>query len=423
MMKVKFMCSVCFSIIFTWYASSILAERTDTFCDTIPPTATFDALSWELILPAVKMESAAGSVYALIFQGNPDFSFNIVEYCLLEVAEIPQDSATLTFPTGHINIPKLYAGALAYSAQLEIQNPTTPLTSESDILTQPITFVAPLAAIKPLIPKPDYPILLVHGLNSYAGKAWQFYIDQWQAEYQMRYGGTLSIEDKYHTFEPGNEANENRFRNTPLSFLYTIDVIGGNPTQGDFFALNFANNNDISFAAQGLQLREVIHQIIAWTGRSGVYIVAHSMGGLASRAYLQYFNDDKVKGLITISSPHLGTYVARLDILGIGGDIAKQLVVDSDDLKLLNDFARYPLPEAVHYFALMIRGFNTAGVDNLYSADEGDGIVPLWSQTVPGWAHQEIIIEEDEFLRIQVHTLATSAADVAKRVWEKLLSW
>jgi len=104
MMNVKLIRSVCFGVVFTLYSLSILAEQTDTFCDTISPTATFDALSWELILPAVKMESEAGSIYALKFQGNPDFSFNIVDYCLLEVAEIPQDSATLTFPSGRINL-------------------------------------------------------------------------------------------------------------------------------------------------------------------------------------------------------------------------------------------------------------------------------------------------------------------------------
>lgn len=52
------------------------------------------------------------------------------------------------------------------------------------------------------------------------------------------------------------------------------------------------------------------------TGATGVppLIVAHSMGGLATRAWLhaQAHNDDRIAGVVTIGTPHHGTSLARL---------------------------------------------------------------------------------------------------------------
>lgn len=61
-------------------------------------------------------------------------------------------------------------------------------------------------------------------------------------------------------------------------------------------------------------LRQKIDAIAAETGQSQLIIVAHSMGGLASRAYMaeSTANATRVKQFITIGSPHHGTRMASM---------------------------------------------------------------------------------------------------------------
>lgn len=57
-----------------------------------------------------------------------------------------------------------------------------------------------------------------------------------------------------------------------------------------------------------------IDALCAASGSSRVLILAHSMGGLAARAYLRARDDARVAGLITLGSPHHGTVTARLGL-------------------------------------------------------------------------------------------------------------
>lgn len=71
---------------------------------------------------------------------------------------------------------------------------------------------------------------------------------------------------------------------------------------------NFA---DIDTYAQ--QVAERVEYILKTTGASQVILVGHSMGGLVSRAYIQHHGGRKyVAKLITLGSPHHGTYHAYL---------------------------------------------------------------------------------------------------------------
>jgi hypothetical protein len=56
----------------------------------------------------------------------------------------------------------------------------------------------------------------------------------------------------------------------------------------------------------GLRLREAVNVIKHKTGQDKVVLVAHSMGGLVARRYLQLFGDDDVAALIMIGTPNNG---------------------------------------------------------------------------------------------------------------------
>ncbi len=55
-----------------------------------------------------------------------------------------------------------------------------------------------------------------------------------------------------------------------------------------------------------------IHEIQVKTGVARLTIIAHSMGGLIARAYLRKYSGARVNRLITLGSPHNGTFHAYL---------------------------------------------------------------------------------------------------------------
>jgi triacylglycerol lipase len=78
-----------------------------------------------------------------------------------------------------------------------------------------------------------------------------------------------------------------------------------------------------------------IHDVIARTGESQITLIAHSMGGLVSRAYLRRYGEAKVRRLITLGSPHHGTFHAYL----AGGTNGKQMRPGNEWLQTLNQSA------------------------------------------------------------------------------------
>ena len=189
---------------------------------------------------------------------------------------------------------------------------------------------------------PSYPVLLVHGFTS-NGNTWKTYISDWTQNKNMIYGGRITIDDKFHIFQPGGDANSNSFASLDFDMdnLFDINIkcppnhqCGENFDMDNLFDMNFSNNNDISFFAQGIELQQAVKKILEVTGAEGVYVVAHSMGGLAARVYLQFFNDHKIRGLITIGTPNGGVPLENILPLSLGGDVQDQFKVESDDLNI-----------------------------------------------------------------------------------------
>nr|WP_036237081.1 alpha/beta fold hydrolase [Massilia sp. JS1662] len=63
-----------------------------------------------------------------------------------------------------------------------------------------------------------------------------------------------------------------------------------------------------------------VQALCAATGAAQVAIVAHSMGGLAARAWMRSYGSEKVARLITLGTPHHGTVLANL---GLGANAAQ----------------------------------------------------------------------------------------------------
>jgi hypothetical protein len=59
------------------------------------------------------------------------------------------------------------------------------------------------------------------------------------------------------------------------------------------------------------QLGAAIEEVCFATGAERVIVVAHSMGGLVTRDYLERFGGDRVAHVITLGTPHQGTWMTR----------------------------------------------------------------------------------------------------------------
>ena len=94
-----------------------------------------------------------------------------------------------------------------------------------------------------------------------------------------------------------------------------------------------------SLDAMGVRLARRIDEVLAATGAQRLTLVAHSMGGLVCRAYLRRFGGDRVEALVTMGSPHHGTFHAYL----ANGENGQQMRPGNRWLRELND-AVVPVP-------------------------------------------------------------------------------
>ncbi len=106
---------------------------------------------------------------------------------------------------------------------------------------------------------------------------------------------------------------------------------------GRLIALNYSPlSNDVRELS--LTLSELVEQVCAETGYERIHVVAHSMGGIVARYYVQRLGgDERVHTLVTLGSPHAGTFPARL----FPHPLVRQLRPSSDLVAEL----REPAPE------------------------------------------------------------------------------
>ena len=67
-----------------------------------------------------------------------------------------------------------------------------------------------------------------------------------------------------------------------------------------------------SIDTMGVLLARRVDEVLALTSEQNLTLIAHSMGGLVCRAYLRQFGGAKVAQLVTLGSPHHGTFHAHM---------------------------------------------------------------------------------------------------------------
>jgi len=105
------------------------------------------------------------------------------------------------------------------------------------------------------------------------------------------------------------------------------------------YSMRFEGPGDVE--TQARQLAEFVRNVVAVTGEAQVDVVAHSLGGVAARVAIQDHGlAPLVRRLVTMGSPHHGTYVARLGNTPITRDLRP-------DSALMERLAPTALPASV----------------------------------------------------------------------------
>jgi triacylglycerol lipase len=81
-----------------------------------------------------------------------------------------------------------------------------------------------------------------------------------------------------------------------------------------------------SIDAYPAQIEQAIQSLLKKTGSKKVALIGHSMGGLAARNYCRQYGDQHIEKIITLGTPHLGTWISRF---GHGVNV-KQMAIESE---------------------------------------------------------------------------------------------
>ena len=165
--------------------------------------------------------------------------------------------------------------------------------------------------------KLPYPIIFIHGLNS-SSETWNDATDYYDTQYSFTYGGRF---DFCLNADNNNATTNKNFFPTAGADIAAFESFVQN---GDYYYVNFNVNpngavgttvlsNQAAVAKQGAAVKVAVQRVMAVTGKDKVILVGHSMGGLASREYIQNSynwqadNQHHVAKFLTLGTPHGGS--------------------------------------------------------------------------------------------------------------------
>jgi hypothetical protein len=146
--------------------------------------------------------------------------------------------------------------------------------------------------------------------------------------------------------------------------------------KGSYYRVSYYNLGSYAISTQksesietyAIRLKELIDLLKFRTGRDKVVIVAHSMGGLVARSYLQIFGEEDVDKIIMITTPNKGVSGSVSSYCPILGEKKEcnDMSEESIFIKKINDPNKVPKNVEVHNIVGM--GCDTDG-------ENGDGVV------------------------------------------------
>jgi len=141
----------------------------------------------------------------------------------------------------------------------------------------------------------------------------------------------------------------------------------------DLGQLSFTTRKTDSIENYAIRLKEAIDIVEEKTGSEEVILIAHSMGGLVARKYLQLFGDEDVDILITLGTPNQGVEgdVKKYCTLSGAEQECRDMATESTFLKKLNQADKQPKHTKIY----TIRAEGCPTNNNEGGTEAGDGVV------------------------------------------------
>lgn len=226
-----------------------------------------------------------------------------------------------------------------------------------------------------------YPIILIHGHSLLRSTSPEPLLDSFnKIQYQLQEDGYINggiIRFDFNKSDYGeNDWGLSSFPITvKASYYYDYFYSLGRYA----YITSKADNLD----TYAVRLNDIINLVKYRTGKQKVNLIAHSMGGLVVRRYIQIFGDGSVDKLILIATPNDGVGGNTKKFCRVFGEKkeCEDMYEDSIFLKKLNDPTYEPAKARV--YTISGRGCKTGIKD-------GDGVVAFDSSTLPYAVSYEI---------------------------------
>ncbi|MBI2647719.1 alpha/beta fold hydrolase [Candidatus Woesearchaeota archaeon] len=211
-----------------------------------------------------------------------------------------------------------------------------------------------------------FPIIFIHGHSLAKGNSPEFSLDSFNKlqlklqEEGFLNGGIISLYSKSESIEKGLWGLSGKPITVKVSYYY--DAF----RHDDKYTLVPTKSENIDTYA--IRLKDLIDIVRERTNKTKVNIIAHSMGGLVARRYLQIFGDAHIDKLIMIATPNKGISGPISSYCKIIGESRECIDMHENSLFLnkLNDPLKQP--KNVKLYNIIGKG---CGMD----LGDGDGIV------------------------------------------------
>lgn len=211
-----------------------------------------------------------------------------------------------------------------------------------------------------------YPVLILHGHAFNRDNSPDFSLDAFNkiqsSLHQSGYisAGIMTPKSDYSEIKKGEWGLSSR----PIT------------VKGSYYLVSYYNLGSYSIAMQksenietyAIRLKELIDLLKFRTGKDKVVIIAHSMGGLVARSYMDIFGDSSVDKLILIATPNKGVSGKISNYCPVLGEKKEcsDMSAESIFIKKLND----PLKEPIN-----AKLYNIVGIGCSMNGNTGDGVV------------------------------------------------